>query len=154
MVPAEKDKVVHSLTIRITAVLLLLSGGLSVFSLTSAVPLFGHMRSGVIALVYNLAQGASLFWLGYVLWKGHARMVQALLIATVCYTFDKLSFILDSKGRHASMASTSSLLQSLGGGIDTLVDQVSVLVAASFLLSWWIFSWWLYTKRSHFVAAE
>jgi hypothetical protein len=149
MAPPEKIAR-RNLTILIAGWLLALSGAWTMLTCTSPVPLFGEVRGGVAAVLWNAAIGLPLLVAGYALAARKPYAMKATLIASVFYSLDKALFILDSKARAASLAESSQLLDSLGGDMGGMIDQIALLMSAMFLAGWWGFVLYVYTKREYF----
>lgn len=140
----------RSFTLVSSGWLLLLSGVWMVFTAATPVPLWGAMRSGAVAVVYNGVFAVSLLAMGVALVMHRRWAMNATWAASACYTLDKLLFILDSGARKASMAEGAALLRMLGSNTEGLVDQVSVAMALAFLAGWWGLVWFVYRRRADF----
>jgi hypothetical protein len=88
--------------------------------------------------------------MGYALAARAPWALAATAAATAAYTLDKVLFILDSTARHAFLAKSSQLANSLGEGMGGMVDQLAVLLSVSFLAGWWGLAIYIYIKRSYF----
>ena len=137
-------------TIVSTGWLLLLSGAWMLVTCTSAVPLFGEVRGGVVAVLYNVPLGAAFCAMGYALARRSRWALKATAVATALYTLDKLLFLVDTKARLASFSEASQLAGVLGDEMAALINQVSVLMSVAFLLGWWGLVVWLWFKRAYF----
>ena len=140
----------RSFTMLTTGWLLVLSGAWMLVTCTSPVPLFGAVRTGALAVLYNGVFGALMLAMGYALADRKPWALAITAAATAFYTLDKLLFIIDSKARLASLGGGTQLLNSLGPGMGTMVDQVSVLMSVAFLAGWWGLAIYIYIKRSYF----
>lgn len=130
--------------------LLALSGAWMLATCMSPVPLFGAVRGGVVAVLYNGAFGVLLLVMGYALAGRKPWALTATGAATAAYTLDKVLFIIDGPARRASLGDGSQLLNSLGPGTETMVDQVAVLMSVVFLAGWWGLVLYVYLKRDYF----
>lgn len=139
-----------SFTMLTTGWLLALSGAWMLVMCTSPVPLFGAVRGGVVAVLYNGAFGVLMLVMGYALAGRKPWALTATGAATAAYTLDKALFILDGPARRASLVQSTHLLNSLGQGMEPMVDQVAVVMAASFLAGWWGLVLFIYLKRGYF----
>ena len=140
-----------SFTIRTAAVFFLVSAVLEGLSLTDAVPLFGAIRSGAVALLYHLLYTGLFFAIGAGLWQARPWGYRVMLGGTVFYSVDKILYLLDRQARDAEL---SGLLDDYGGFLD-VVDPSSVmrlmdLTTLLFVLGLWGFMLYLYFKRSYF----
>ena len=142
----------RNFTILTSGWLLLLSGAWILLQCTSPVPLFGAMRGGVVAVLYNVMYGASLMSMGYAMAIRKPWALKATAIATAVYTLDKLIFILDSQARGAAMGESAQLLtlNEMGSGMGAMLDQVTIMTPVAFLAGWWGLAIYIYMKRSYF----
>lgn len=140
-------------TIKIAGVLFCLSGVLSLTSVTSAVPLFGGMRSGLVALGYNVFFGLLFLAMGIGLLMRHRWGYQLFLAGTAVYSLDRMLFLMSPGTRDAYIAANGGASQ-LGTLVDpAILSQAVVLMAAVSLLCWWGFAGLLYFRRDYFGAA-
>ena len=130
--------------------LLALSGAWMLVTCSSPVPLFGEVRGGVVAVLYNGAFGLLLLVMGYALAGRKSWALAATGAATAAYTLDKVLFIIDGPARRAALGDGSQMLNSLGPGTGTMVDQVAVLMSVAFLAGWWGLVLYVYLKRGYF----
>ena len=140
----------RSFTMLTTGWLLIASGVWMLVACTSPVPLFGSLRSGVVAVLYNGVFGALLLAMGYALSGRKPWALTATAAATAAYTLDKVLFILDAPARRAFLANGSQMIDSLGPGMGSMVDQLAVLMSWSFLAGWWGLAIYIYIKRGYF----
>lgn len=140
----------RSFTLLTSGWLLLLSGVWMAITITSPVPLFGAMRGGVVAVLYNGVFAASLFAMGLALATYKPWALNATWAASACYSVDKLLFLLDSGARKASLAESRALLNAFGASLETLLDQAMVGVSLLFLLGWWGLVWVVWRRRGDF----
>lgn len=143
-----------SSNIKICGVLFLLSGVFSFASMTSAVPLFGAMRSGSIALCYNLFFSMLFLGMGLGLIIGRAWGYHLFLAGTAAYSLDRLSFLLDKDARDAYL-SASDISRQMSSLVDmSMFDQGVVVASLVSLLSWWGFALYIYLRRDYFRGAN
>lgn len=133
-----------------TGWLLALSGAWLLVSCTSPVPLFGAVRSGAVAILYNGALGLMLLAMGYALAARKPWALVATWAATAGYTIDKLLFIMDGPARRAFLANTSELLNSLGPETGAMAERLAVQMSWAFLAGWWGLVIYIYLKRLYF----
>ena len=131
--------------------LLVLSGAFSLLTCTSPVPLFGAMRGGIVAVIYNVAFGVSLAAMGYALARRKLWALKATAFATAIYTADKLIMILDSRARTA-LDQSPQLFDSLDPGMVGMVDQIMVKISIAFLAGWWGLVIYILINRNYFSA--
>lgn len=139
-----------SSTIKTAGGFFLLSSAVSLVSLTSSVPLFGAMRSGGIALAYNLFYAMLFLGVGLGLILGRVWGYRLCLAGTVIYTLDSLGLVFNKATRDAYLAA-SGLTREVGSLVDLgLFDQGVVLASLVSLLCWWGFAVYIYWRRDYF----
>jgi hypothetical protein len=146
--PAKKAR--RNFTLVTAGWLLVLSGVWTLFTCTSPVPLLGAMRSGFIAVFWNMAMGVPLLAMGYALAFRKPWALKATIIASAFYSLDKVLFIFDSKARAASLSESSQILDAMSGDMGGMVDRLAVLIPVLFLVGWWGFFLYVYIKRDYF----
>ncbi|MCH7613685.1 MAG: hypothetical protein IIB45_10050 [Candidatus Marinimicrobia bacterium] len=138
-------------TIRTAGVFFLASAVFEALSVSSAVPLFGDVRGGVVAVVYHLLFVGLFLGMGVGLWAGTSWGLRFMFIGTIFYTFDRILYLLDDSARAAEATSTldkyGALLDMEGQSLVTQVMDIATLLP---LLSWWGFLIYLYFKRDYF----
>ena len=139
------------LTLVTSGWLLMASGAFGMFSLSSGVPLFGAVRHGVVAVLYNGVTSGALLAMGVALaWRKRWAM-RAVAGASVVYSLDKLLFLLDPSARAAALGESDRLASGLlGPDVLSRLDALSVMMAVGFLVGWWAFVGWLYLHRDYF----
>lgn len=137
-------------TIRIAAWFFVVSGLVSLASPTSAVPLFGGMRSGNIALFYNLFYAALFLSIGVGLIIGQSWGYRLFMAGTIVYSLDGLAFLLNKNTRDAYLAA-SGVTREVGSLVDLgMLDQGVFLASIVSLLCWWGFACFVYVRRAYF----
>ena len=139
----------RSFTMLTTGWLLAVSGAWMLVTCTSPVPLFGAVRGGIVAVLYNGVFGVLMLAMGYALAGRKPWALTATAAATAAYTLDKVLFILDGPARRASLAEFATA-QFSGPGMESMVDQVAVLMSVAFLAGWWGLVIYIYLKRGYF----
>ena len=130
--------------------LFVLSSVLSLASVTSDVPLFGAMRSGGIALCYNLFFATLFLGMGLGLIIGRSWGYWLFLAGTAVYSLDRLSFLLNKDTRDAYLTA-SGVSQDVRSLVDmSMVDQGIFLATVVTLLCWWGFVFYIYLRRGYF----
>lgn len=143
-----------SSTIQISGGLFVLSGVISLASLTTAVPLFGAMRSGSIALCYNLFFAVLFAGMGLGLIIGRGWGLRFFLGGTAVYSLDRLVFLL-SKGTRDAYVAASDVSKELGSLVDmSMFHQAIDLATIVSILSWWGFAGYLWWRRDYFRGAR
>ena len=139
-----------SSTMKSSGGLFLLSSVFLLATVTSDVPLFGAMRSGAIALCYNLFFAMLFLGMGLGLIIGRSWGYQLFLAGTAVYSLDRLLFLLDKDTRNASLAA-SGVTKEMSSLIDiSMFDQGIFLATVLTLLCWWGFAFYLYLRRDYF----
>ena len=140
-----------SFTIRSAGALFVVSAVFEVVFLTSEVPLFSAVRGGVVAVMYHLVYVVLFGALGIGLWAATRWGYQLVFAGTLCYTLDKVLYLMDHKAREAH------LMQQLGKYEEILklldigsVLQMMTLTAVLFVACWWGFAFYIYTHRDYF----
>ena len=139
-------------TIKFAAVFFVISGFLSLLSVTSPVPMFGAMHGGIVAIIHNLVFIIFFFAIGIGLWRSTAWGYQALMAGTILYSADKLLFGLDRATRQAYLDSSEAIQQ-----IKTVMEvdmnmlhQGIMLMCLVSVGCWWGFAGYIYLRRDYF----
>ncbi|NQV36595.1 MAG: hypothetical protein HQ509_01170 [Candidatus Marinimicrobia bacterium] len=142
-------------TIRTAGVFFLISAMVEMMSITSAVPLFGDVRGGVIAVMYHLLFVGLFFGMGFGMWSKKVWGFQMMFGGTIFYTLDRLLYILNSQARNAEITSMLGKYGAiLGSDGQNMITQVMNLTVGLTLLCWWGFLLYLYFKRDYFESLE
>jgi len=138
------------LTIQSSGGLFLLSGVVSLTSLTSDVPLFGAMRSGSIAFCYNFLFAILFLCIGLGLIIGRTWGYRILMIGTAIYSLDRLVFLASKQTRDAYLAAIG-VTREMGSVVDVgMFDQGVFITSVVSLLCWWGFAVYIYLRRDYF----
>ncbi|MFQ6677537.1 MAG: hypothetical protein ACE5D0_04380 [Fidelibacterota bacterium] len=138
-------------TIRTAGVFFLISAVVEGLSLSSAVPLFGDLRGGVIAVIYHLLFVGLFLGMGIGLWAAKSWGFRYMFYGTIFYTLERILYILDGSAREMEAATTLGRYQSLlGQDGQSLVSQAMNLTTILTILCWWGFVLYLYFKREYF----
>ncbi len=130
--------------------LFVLSSVFSLASMTSDVPLFGAMRSGGIALCYNLFFAMLFLGMGLGLIIGRSWGYWLFMAGTAVYSLDRLSFLLNKDTRDAYLTA-SGVSQDVRSLVDmSMFDQGIFLATVVTLLCWWGFAFYVYLRRDYF----
>ena len=130
--------------------LFLVSGALSLASLTSDIPLFGAMRTGSIALCYNLFYVMLFSGMGLGLIIGRSWGYRLFMAGSVVYGLDRLSFLLSKSTRDAYLTA-SGVSQDVRSLIDvSMFDEGIFLATVVMLLCSWGFVFYIYLRRDYF----
>ncbi len=150
----ETDRKKGHFTFRTTAVLLMASAVLELFSITSEIPLFGEIRGGISAGIYHTVYATLFLGTGLGMWNARKWGYTLVFVTTALYTLDKLQMVLGRQVLEAfikaQMGGFESQLQSQG--IDeTLIMQAIVLMAIVVVLCWWGFALYTWWRRDYFM---
>lgn len=146
--PAPRRK--GTFTMKSSGVFFIISGLFMLLSLTSAVPLFGAMRGGLIALVYNLLFLLLFLGMGYGLLQGQSWGYRVIMAGTAAYTLDRLLLLIDKPAR-AAYLNAGGVLDQVEGLIDTsMFDQAYVIMLLVSMLCWWGFAVFVHLRRDYF----
>ncbi len=138
-------------TIVSAGVFFLASAAVSLWSVNADVPLFGAMRSGDVAMCYNLIFVLLYGGMGIGLIAGRKWGYQVVLGGTACYSLDRIQFLLSADAR-AAVANASEVMEQFKSVIDmSMVDQWIILAGVASLLCWWGFALYIYWRRAYFV---
>lgn len=130
--------------------LFVLSGIVSLVSITSDVPLFGAMRSGGFAVCYNLFFAILFGGMGLGLNLGRPWGYRLFMAGTLVYSLERLVFLLDKNTRDVYLTA-SGVTQDVRSLIDVSVfDEGIFLTTAATLLCWWGFAFYIYLRRDYF----
>ncbi len=139
-----------SSTIKTSGVFFVFSGLFSLLSITSDVPLFGAMRSGGVALGYNLLFAMLFLGMGIGLIIGRRWGYQLLLSGTAVYSLDRLVFLLSKDTRDAYLTA-SGFTSDVRSFVDVgMFDDTIFLATVGSLLCWWGFAFFIYLRRDYF----
>lgn len=129
--------------------LLALSSLVTLVSITSAVPLFGAMRSGAVALGHNLLFALVYGAMAYGLIARKPWGLEAVLVGTALYCLENMLLILDAGTRKAYLAAsvTEEVAQFIDVGMIGLVMQI---IWATCVLCWLGFAAYVYLRRDYF----
>lgn len=137
-------------TIKCAGAFFILSGAVSLVSVTSSVPLLGAMRSGMIALTYNAFYVLVFLVMGIGLILGKPWGYRVFWAGTLVYSLDSISFLLNKNTREAYLAA-SGVTRDVSSLIDVgMLEQGVFLASAASLLCWWGFAFYLYMRRDYF----
>jgi hypothetical protein len=146
--PAPKMR--GAFTIKLAGAFFLLSGAVSLVTAKSDVALLGAMRSGAVAICYNLLFAALFLAMGLGLITGRIWGYWLLLAGTLVYTVDRLAALLDKPTRVAYLGG-AEVSKELGALIDmNTLDQGVMLTIMVSLACWWGFALYIYMRRAYF----
>jgi len=141
------------LTLRIAAVLFIVSAAFEVFSLTSPVPLFGAMRDGGVAVLVHLLDTALFAGMGVGIFTRQRWGYLWVFAATAVYSLEKVLYVLDRRAREAEIAQSLRGLEEFAAYIDKdAVQRLAALTALLFVFSAWGFAGYVYARRAYFRA--
>ena len=121
--------------------------------MTSAVPLFGAMRGGIVSIGYNLFYATFFLGLALGLWMRKSWGFELLVVGTIVYSLDKILFLLDPVAQKAYLAA-SGVTAEVGEVIDTsFINEAVILTNLAFIACWWGFVAYMYFRRDYFLRA-
>lgn len=139
------------ITFRTAAIFFLLSALLEILSLTSQVPLFGKLRGGTLAAVYHLTYFLLFLGLGIGLWRARPWGYRLVFAGTLCYTLDKISYILYRNSMKAWLRQQLSGYEEMLQFIDIrMILALVTLLMLLFVACWWGFAAYTYWRREYF----
>ena len=146
--PIAKTK---SLTLQTAAAFYLASAFFELVSITSAIPLFGAVRTGALAVLYHLSYIALFLVMGWGLWVPKRWGLKAILIGTAYYTVDRALYLFDRQGREADLLPAVEGHRELLKMLPTSsILALTALTTLTFLICWWGFAAYVYIKRDYF----
>ncbi len=108
------------------------------------------MRSGSLALCYNLFYVILFLSIGLGLIVGRGWGYRLFVAGTIVYTLDGLAFLLNKNTRDAYLAA-SGVTRDVGSLVDVnMFDQGVVIASLVSLLCWWGFAVYIYLRRDYF----
>jgi len=145
-------------TMRFAGFFFLLSALFAAMSFSSPVPLFGDVRTGVVAVAYHLMYVAVFAAMGVALWSAKSWGFRAMCVGTAIYTVDRLLYIFDSKARAAevksSMEGIGDLQGLLGPDLQSSISQIINLATLISIACWLGFLAYVYIHRDYFQSSE
>lgn len=140
-----------SFTIRLSAIFFLASAVFEVMNVTSAVPLFGAMRAGVVAALFHIVYVAWFVAMGSGLWMARPWGYRVMAGGTIYYTLDRVIYLLDDAAREAELQEQLNAYGGLSAILDTgSITQLTNLFSIVTVLCWWGFLAYLYVNRAYF----
>jgi len=142
-------------TLRSAGVFLIISGGVEIFSLTAAVPLFGDLRSGFVAVAYHTLFIAVFSTMGIGLWRAATWGYNAVIVGTAIFALDHVLYLTDDAARSVAMAEQTRAYTQFLEGVDLqLIDQMVSSVTFIVLLCWIGFAVYVHLRRGYFQGHE
>ncbi len=149
-------------TIRTAGVLFVASAIFQLISVTTDIPLFGAVRGGAVAVLYNLVYATLFLALGVGLWTGRRWGYRLVFAGTLYYTLDRLLYLLDRKTMEVHLVQLLQWYRELleevvGGGIEAdailqMMPPVLWTLTLLFVGCWWGFALYIYLRRGYFRA--
>jgi hypothetical protein len=140
-------------TLRSAGALLIIAAAFEVFALTTAVPLFGDVRGGFVAVAYHMLFVAIFALMGIGLWRAEAWGYRAVLVGTAIYALDRVLYLVDDAARSAAMAEQTRGYGQILDGLDLQwIDQVATSVTFIVLVCWIGFAVYVHLRRDYFRA--
>ncbi len=142
--------------IRTAGVLFVASAILELMFVTTEIPLFGAVRGGAVAVLYNLVYATLFLALGVGLWTGRRWGYRLVFAGTLYYTLDRFLYLVDQKTMEVHvMRQLGEVLELLEKSLSVrdpsdLVLQIMVLATVLFVGCWWGFALYIYRRRGYF----
>lgn len=137
-----------SFTLRSSGALFILSAGWELLSPFAAVPLFGALRGGGVALAYHAAFAAVYLAMGIGLVTLRPFGYRAVLGGTLLYTVDRALWLLDRGTQEAYFRQQMVDYEGLVSMDDVL--RVAFLSGLATLMAWWGFAAYAHIRRAAF----
>jgi hypothetical protein len=138
-------------TIRIAAVLFLLSAILELVLVTTPVPWFGALRTGAPLYLYHLSFAAVFLAMGAGLWTATRWGYRMVFAGTAIYALDRVRYLLDRPGRAAEILYQLRNFPEFTEALDmNVLLNMSAVMTATFVLCWLGFAGYIYARREYF----
>lgn len=138
-------------TLKAAGALFIASAVFEVFSLTVAVPLFGDLRGGFVAIAYHTLFVAVFSFMGIGLWRAASWGYHAVLGGTAIYTLSNVLYLSDDAARSAAITAQTHGYEQILGGIDLQsIDQIASSVTFTVMLCWIGFAVYVHVRRDYF----
>lgn len=138
-------------TLRSAGVLFCISAVFEALSLTTAVPLFGDLRGGFVAVAYHMVFVAVFALMGVGLWRAETWGYRAVLAGTAIFALDRILYLTDSAARSAALAEQTRAYAQILESVDLQwIDQVVVSVAFIGLICAIGFAFYVHFRRAYF----
>lgn len=140
-------------TFMLSAASFAVAAGMEIFNLTDAVPLFGELRGGAVAVAWHLLFVSTYAAMAFAFARRPAWGLRAILGGTLVYGADTLLFVFDSAAREAMLQAT---VDALGGPevlelLDpSLPDQATVLMRVAMFACWVVLALYAWHLRGSF----
>jgi len=134
-------------TVRTAGLFFIISALAEISSISSAVPLFGEVHSGPVAVIYHLIFTGVYLGMGIGLWVAKPWGYQFIWGGTVFYTMERGLNLLTNQGSTGTLSEYAELLGAEGQGTISWVMQLSALMSVA---GWWGFVLYLYFHRDYF----
>lgn len=146
-----KSRVKGKFTFQTAGVLFVLSGLFELFSIQSAIPLFGNVQGGIIAAAYHLIYAGLFALLGFGLFKARPWAYRLVFVTAGLYTLDRLVYLLDRKALEIYLRSfLEKYGVTIGAAQSGLVLKVILFATLLILACWWGFAGYVYFRRQYF----
>ncbi len=150
-IPAQAPVHPSRFTMRTAGFFFMVSALIELVSINSAVPLFGQLRGGPVAILYHLVFIVLFGGMGFGLWSAKNWGFQAMFTGTIVYTIDRLLYLAGGRNIAGEMGDYSYML---GPGGQEFVSMMLNIVTLSTLGGWWGFLIFLYFKRDYFLSSK
>ncbi len=155
-------------TFRTAAVFFILSAIaeiIAILFLDSRVTLFGAVRGGLVAVVYDLIYAALFVALGVGLWRANSWGYPLIFATTIYYTLDTIQAVLSSEAAELDLkqqlvqlfSEHENIFQQAGIGKEIFLNvffdtyhNMMLVLPYLFLACWWGFVLYTYQRRDYF----
>lgn len=153
--PEAKPKAKGDFTMKSSGALFLVSAAFELLSVASAVPLFGDLRGGVVAVLYHLAYVGVFTAMGLALVRPRPWGLYVVLGGTAYYTLERALFVFDSGARNAELAHALEGHEELASllPVESILG-VATLTAVLVVLCWWGFAAYCAVRREYFLSQK
>lgn len=151
MAQGEKGRV----TIRTAGVLFLVSAVLEIMDFSSAVALFGGVRTGAAAVIYHLVFMAFYFLSGIGMWAAKPWGYCVFMTTVAVYTIDKVQLILFPQAFYDYIIQQLTVTREIVGMLpkEQLI-QYFMIAYGVLLICWWGFALYIHLRRGYFHQAS
>ncbi len=139
--------------IRTAGVLFVASAIFELIFVTNEIPLFGAVRGGAVAVLYNLVYATLFLAMGVGLLTGRHWGYRLVFAGTLYYTLDRFLYLLGRKTMEVHLMQQLQRYRDIFELIEKdSILQMMVLTTVLFVGCWWGFALYIYLRRGYFRA--
>jgi hypothetical protein len=137
--------------IRTAAVLFLVSAVFEIMDFSSAVALFGGVRTGAVSVAYHFVFAAVYVLSGIGMWTAKPWGYWAFMTTTAIYTVDKIQLILFRDALYDYILQQLTVTRDIVGMLpkEQLVQYFTIAYIV-LLICWWGFALYIHMRRQYF----